>query len=165
MPVTFRAYRPEDREALLTIFDANCPEFFAPNEREDFEGFLGALEPNARAAMDDAYGYVVVEDAGMVVGAHGVREDAEHQGCRLTWILFAPDAQGRGLGRHVMDRVRKVARRKGATSVGIAASGKSAPFFAKFGAVVEQVTHDGWGPGMDRIDMRLDVAPTPAETA
>ena len=37
----------------------------------------------------------------------------------------------------------------------IAASHKSAPFFAKFGATVTAHTVDGWGNGMDRIDMEL----------
>lgn len=105
MPVAYRAYRPEDRDALLTIFDANCPAFFAPNERADYDGFLRALDPNEGAVVDETYGYVIVEDAGVVVGAHGVRPDVEHQRCRLTWILFSPTAQGRGLGRQVMDRV------------------------------------------------------------
>ena len=165
MPVTFRAYGAQDRDALLGIFDANCPAFFAANEREDFDAFLRAIEPDASAAFDDGYGYVVVEDDGVIVGAHGVRPDEASHGCRLTWILFSPAAQGRGHGRRVMDRVLGVARRYDATNVGIAASNKSAPFFARFGAVAERVTPDGWGPGLDRVDMRLDVVSTPGEIA
>ena len=39
--------------------------------------------------------------------------------------------------------------------VSIAASHKSAPFFARFGARIVETTPDGWGPGMHRVDMEL----------
>lgn len=151
-----RRYSPADREALLAIFDDNCPAFFAPNERDDFAAFLDALDIVPEGPVD-GYGYVVVEHDGRVVGAHGVREDSDTDGCRLTWIMHAMSVQGRGFGRQVMERVLRVARANGAASVGIAASDRSAPFFARFGATVEQVTPDGWGPGMHRVDMRLSV--------
>ena len=36
----------------------------------------------------------------------------------------------------------------------------SATFFARFGATETKRTCDGWGPGMDRVDMVLDPAST-----
>jgi hypothetical protein len=42
-------------------------------------------------------------------------------------------------------------------SIRIAASHRSAPFFARFGAETVRETPDGWGPGMHRIDMELTV--------
>ena len=39
----------------------------------------------------------------------------------------------------------------------IATSQKSAKFFSRFGAVTRKVTKAGWGPGLDRIDMELDL--------
>ena len=151
----FRPYQPADREACLALFDENCPAFFAPNEREEYDAFLRELELGQGAG--EQYGYVVIEQDGVIVGAHGVRPDPATNGCRLTWIMNAIAVQGRGLGKQVMERVVRVARAEGATSVGIAASDRSAPFFARFGASVELVTPDGWGPGMHRVDMRLSV--------
>ena len=55
----FRAYQPADREACLALFDENCPAFFAPNEREDYEAFLRDLELGQGAG--EQYGYVVIE--------------------------------------------------------------------------------------------------------
>jgi len=149
----FRPYQPADRDACLALFDENCPAFFAPNERDDYDAFLRGVD--VTQVDGEQYGYFVVEQDGVVVGAHGVRPDPETNGCRLTWIMHSISVQGRGLGRQVMERVTRVARAHGATSVGIAASDRSAPFFARFGASVEHVTPDGWGPGMHRIDMRL----------
>jgi hypothetical protein len=36
----FRSYEITDRADCLRLFDENCPEFFAPNEREDYVAFL-----------------------------------------------------------------------------------------------------------------------------
>jgi hypothetical protein len=43
--------------------------------------------------------------------------------------------------------------------VDIAASQKSAAFFARFGAVTLKVVDNGWGTGMHRIDMELPLTP------
>ena len=45
----------------------------------------------------------------------------------------------------------------GATEIGISTSQKTAPFFARFGAVIGKVTEDGWGPGLDRVEMTLPI--------
>jgi hypothetical protein len=54
-----------------------------------------------------------------------------------------------------MARVLEKARTSGMRVLRIAASHKSAPFFAGFGAEAVAETPDGWGPGMHRIDMEL----------
>ena len=40
MRVKFRQYASSDRDKRLTLFDRNCPEYFAPNERSDYWQFL-----------------------------------------------------------------------------------------------------------------------------
>ncbi|MDX1499446.1 MAG: GNAT family N-acetyltransferase [Woeseiaceae bacterium] len=140
----FRPYSPADRDACLALFDANCPAFFAPNERADYAAFLDG-------APD---GYEVCEQAGRVVGAFGLVIDAR-DGAGLNWILLDPAAQGMGLGSSIMTRVISRARASEVDRIRIAASHKSAPFFEKFGAVATARMEDGWGPGMTRVDMEL----------
>ncbi|WP_242112849.1 hypothetical protein [Luteimonas aquatica] len=43
----------------------------------------------------------------------------------------------------------------GRPTLHISASHKSAPFFARFGALETARVPDGWGPGMHRVEMRL----------
>ena len=71
--------------------------------------------------------------------------------------MLDPAAQGRGIGSGIMRRVSQAAREREMQTVNIAASHKSAPFFAKFGAEAMATTEDGWGPGMHRVDMLLPV--------
>ena len=147
----FRGYRAADRDGCLALFDANCPSAFAPNERAEYEAFL-----------DDAAGaYEVCVMDDEIVGAFGLGGDPA---LRLRWIMVHPQRQGLGIGTRVMGRVREAAgeaARDAAqpdhASVHIAASHRSAPFFARFGARVVGETPDGWGPGMHRIDMVLPV--------
>jgi len=60
-----------------------------------------------------------------------------------------------GIGSAIMDRVSTLARASDISLVKIAASHKSAPFFAEFRAVEVGVTDNSWGPNMHRVDMEL----------
>ena len=141
VPIAFRNYRTGDLADCLELFDRNCPAFFAPNERRDYEVFL--------TAVPDWYVLCVVD--GRVTGAFGL--DPAH--AALRWIMIHPDAHGRGIGSTIMTHVVTSAGLRGMSAISIAASQKSAPFFEKFGAVTRSIREDAWGPGMDRIDMTL----------
>ena len=144
--IVFRKYSAADREACLDIFDANSPTFFSPNERNDFASFLDA--------SPDGYEVCVVNDeiAG-AFGLFGTRRETRS----LNWILINPHMQGSGIGTAVINRIVALSRSNGVCTVNTAASHKSAPFFAKFGAETTSVTDNGWGPGMHRVDMELDL--------
>lgn len=142
--LTFRPYEAADQADCLSLFDQNCPAFFAPKERGDYLTFL--------ATRTTCYEVCLL--AGLVVGAFGVLPD-EPQGLALRWILLAPAMQGQGLGSAIMARVLELMRLSGGRSLYIGASHRSAPFFAKFGARETRTIVDGWGPGMHRVDMTL----------
>ena len=136
------------RAACLAIFDQNCPDFFAPSERAGYERFLEESVDGYRVGLID----------GRVAAAFGVTKTDVGGRCRLSWIMVGRDAQGRGVGRAIMADVLRQAAASGAQWVDIAASHKSAAFFAKFGARERSRTNNGWAPGMHRIDMELPVS-------
>lgn len=126
------------------MFDANCPGFFAPNERAEYAEFL-----------DEASSYQICTVGGVVAGAFGLIVESGDEGPSLRWIMIDPARQGQGIGSAVMRHVVESAHATGAATVRIAASHHSAPFFSRFGAEVVREIPDGWGPGMHRIDMKL----------
>ena len=140
----FRAYGIGDRSACVALFDENCPAYFAPNEREDYVRFL---DTNPES-------YVVCFQAERLVGAYGVNP-VDVTSSTLDWIMLSPSVQGHGLGTIIMARVMEELNRLGHTTLHIGASHKSAPFFAKFGAVGLSTVPNGWGPGMHRVEMQL----------
>ena len=140
----FRDYLPADKHQCLAMFDANCPEFFAPNERQDYQVYLES----------GPEGYELCVASSGIVGAFGLSSLTDGA-ASLNWILLNPEAQGLGTGTKIMGRVLNLAASSGAKSIHIAASHKSAPFFKKFGAAAYELTEDGWGPGMHRVDMEL----------
>lgn len=140
----FRAFKENDRAACLKLFDQNCPEYFAPNERKGYMQFL----------TDGAQHYLVCQLAERVIGGYGLYPTDEGAST-LRWILLAPSAQGGGLGTLIMSRVIAAVRASGRSPLLIGASHKSAPFFARFGAAEISREKDGWGPGMHRVEMRL----------
>lgn len=142
-PLTCRPYQPPDRAACLALFDGNVPEAFAASERADYTLFL----------EEAPTGYQVCCLGERIVGAFGLSEAHEERRGRVRWILTDAAQRGRGVGRHMMLAVRAQARRAGLHTVDIAASQKSAPFFARFGAEACGHVPDGWGPGLDRVDM------------
>jgi GNAT superfamily N-acetyltransferase len=154
-PRTFRAFEVDDTLACMALFDANCPGSFAPNERDAYQAFLASLS----GGTDD---YEVCLEGQALVGAFGLTHRDVSHSTSLRWIVIAPGAQGRGLGRELMARALAGARRRGSTQLQIAASQVSAPFFSRFGAVETLTTPDGWGPGMHRVDMVLALT-TPSQ--
>lgn len=146
--VAFRPFVPADKELCLDLFDANCPAYFAPPERIAYAKFLEAAPT----------GYEVGLEQGQIVGAYGLSGEGA---CRreLRWILVQPRTQGSGVGSAMMRRATALLRESGPRSLDIAASHLSAPFFAKHGAVVVAETRNGWGPGLHRVDMVLDLRP------
>ena len=146
--VTFRPYLKTDKQTCLALFDANCPEYFSPNERADYLQFL-AVCPQS---------YELCEVKGSVVGAFGLFDIHTRTNEKaLNWILLDTRAQGQGIGSTVMARVIASATTAGTTVVHIATSHKAEAFFEKFGAQVQSVTDDGWGPGMHRVDMSISL--------
>ena len=144
MEVIFKPYGNSDYQSCIEIFDANCPEYFAPNERQDYREFLA----------DRPAAYEVCKADGVVVGAFGLLDD-DAGAKQLNWILLNPQAQGIGIGKKIMERVIQLGQESSVSQVNIAASQKSAPFFARFGATPTTTTVEGWGPGLDRVNMVL----------
>lgn len=143
----FRAFRQSDEDHCLRLFDANCPEYFAPRERDEYAAFLSTAPPQYRVCVEGA----------RLIGAFGLLPEGPGEG-RLNWILIDTASQGTGLGSAMMAEVDRTARTGLMHTVHIAASHRSAPFFKRFGASPERETRDGWGPGMHRIDMRWKIA-------
>lgn len=142
-----RDYTPKDRAACIAVFDTNMGEYFADEEREEFADFLHEL-PGP---------YFVLEtESGEVVGCGGyaVREDGET--VDLCWGMVTRSRHRKGLGRVLTEeRLRRIEKVPTARSVLLGTSQLTVGFYERMGFVLEAHAPDGFGPGIDRCDMRL----------
>lgn len=81
--IIFRTYCSTDHQACTDIFDTNCPEFFTPNERQEYQRLL----------EDASEGYDVCEVDQRVLSVFGLLVDGKNKK-RLNWILIDPKSQG-----------------------------------------------------------------------
>jgi len=141
----FLSYNGSYFDACLQIFNENCPQYFAENEREDYIGFLEGNPSDYFIGISGDY----------VASAFGVVSTSDISRVRLSWILVSPRFKGSGVGNKMMNYSKEAAINKGASVIDIAASHLSAPFFAKFGAEELNKIPNGWGIGMHRVDMEI----------
>lgn len=147
--VIVRPYDPaRDRDACLAIFRSNVPTFFGASEEADYAAFLEA--PAGR--------YLVLHTPdGAIVAAGGYALDA--QGLyALCWGMVDRRRHRRGLGRRLLQARLDAVRAEGrAAAVRLSTSQHACAFFARFGFIVVEAVPDGIAPGIDRVEMRLEL--------
>ncbi|MVN88019.1 GNAT family N-acetyltransferase [Deinococcus sp. HMF7620] len=137
-----RPLTPQDRGAVLRIFLSNVPDFFLPTERADFE-----------TDLNETPQYLVVEVGGEVVACGGVALEDDMQTGFFVWGMVARERQGQGLGTVLVEARLRLLRDLGARRVCLDTSQLTAPFYERLGFEVRQRTPEGYGPGLDRLEM------------
>lgn len=150
-PYHVRPYCQEDREACLALFESNVPKYFAPEELKDFVSDLDDLK----------WPYLVMEDEnGKIVASGGygaIGEDGTV--AALCWGMVRRDLHRCGLGRRLLvERLKRIAAEPKFTRVTIETSQYSRGFFERFGFVAKRVCPDGFAPGLDLVEMELDLS-------
>ncbi len=149
LKLEIRALELRDREACLKLFDSNAPQFFAPHERAEFEQYLSDPEERGPNAA-----YLVLRVAGTIVACGGYSVADGTAG--LAWGLVGRDRHNEGFGTALLlERLRRIAHLPNAHEVVLDTTQRSRGFFERFGFEAVQVTPDGYGAGLDRVDMRL----------
>ena len=78
--------------------------------------------------------------------------------CDICWGMVALPLQGTGIGRMLTEaRIERGRKRTGVTALSLRTSQHTQPFYEKRGFVTVNVTPHGFGPGLDRCEMRLDL--------
>ncbi|RYE81291.1 MAG: GNAT family N-acetyltransferase [Oxalobacteraceae bacterium] len=145
-----RHYQSSDMQACLHIFDGNTPRFFSLVEREDFKNFL----------VNEAVGwdYLVIEDNGSIVACGGHNVDKDAKSANFCWGMVANNLHSTGLGKMLTTaRLKTVSAHRGVTRVRLDTSQHTQGFYARLGFVTERIIPDGYGPGLDRWEMTLNL--------
>ncbi len=147
--ISVRLYTPADRAACMAIFSGNVPEFFDSSETADFARFLDTLA--------EAWAYQVLEQNGRVVACGGLERSGEGKRAGLCWGMVDRSLHRQGLGRKLTEARLRSAADMGVEQVVLDTSQHTQAFYAQFGFEPTKVVRDGYGPGLDRWEMVLQL--------
>jgi ribosomal protein S18 acetylase RimI-like enzyme len=142
-----RPYRIGDRASCLALFDGHVPKYFRPDERAGFATFLDALPGPF---------FVIENSSGETVACGGVALEPDRPAGSLCWGIVHEAYQRRGLGRVMaLARMHTLAEMPGCESVRLETISTTAGFFETLGFSAVATVADGYGPGIDGVEMRL----------
>jgi N-acetylglutamate synthase-like GNAT family acetyltransferase len=136
-----RPYQKHDREACLALLDANTPRHFAPDERADFAAYLDAQPEH----------FQVVEEGADLIACGGIETFPPRGEAEFRWLMVSPAAQGRSLGRQLMQQsARHLLERTAIRRILVYTTPGSAGFFRKLGYASETLRRepDYWTRGL-----------------
>jgi N-acetylglutamate synthase-like GNAT family acetyltransferase len=146
--VEIRRYSENDRRACLDILDENTPEYFVVGDRASLDDFLGGL-PGP---------YFVAEEEGRVIACGGWAMTSGDSAV-LTWGMVRRALHRRGIGRSMLRfRLDSIKAEGRASVVEVQTVQLVQRFFAREGFSVVNVVPDGFGQGLDRVTMELQLA-------
>lgn len=143
-----RAYDSSDRAACLRCFDSNAPYYFLPQERIQLEEFLDHLPGPYFVIIDDDD---LVACGGYAIGRVSGEAD-------ICWTIVRRDRHGHGVGNFLMTTI--VAELLGLEDLRAArleTSQHTRAFFERWGFSAGEVVPHGFGPGLDRVEMRVEL--------
>lgn len=145
-----RPYQPADQPAVLDLLRQNTPQFFAPEEEKDLLHYL----------QHEREQYYVVAAAGAVVGCGGINFSADGTVGKISWDIFHPQHQGKGLGSLLLQyRIQKLKATPQVQAITVRTSQLVYSFYQKNGFTLKEVVKDYWAPGFDLYFMEYGEGP------
>ena len=143
-----RVYQARDRAVCLAVFATNVPRFFHAGEAQDFATFLDGETEH----------YLVVLEGEDIVGCGGFALSDDGQQASLCWGMIRRERHGRGIGAQLLRARLQAIAGTAAKSVRLSTSQHTEGFYRRFGFAVQSVQADGLAPGLDAVEMRLDLS-------
>ena len=161
--MTLREYKSADKEQCLAIFNSNCPNYFDVNEYGLFENWLDHQVdesthykcPTYRSSEKEAY-FVMELPYSRLVGCGGFYIVKDEPEVRLAWGMIHADFHKQGYGTALFEYRKKILLRDWSYHVlTLGTSQHTFGFYEKMGLTVIDIVKSGYGPHLDRYDMKI----------
>lgn len=140
VPIQIRKYIKDDKTTLLHLLELNTPQYFAVEEKSDFEHYLDNEIDN----------YFVVVYQSTIVGCGGINFFEDKTIGRISWDIVHPDYQGKSIGKQLLEfRIEKLKTEKNLQKIIVRTSQVAYSFYRKFGFEVVEIVADYWAEGFD----------------
>lgn len=153
--MNIRPYISSDKDACMAVFHSNRPKFFTEDETQEFSQFLDKLPcPYFVMKAGDAE----------IVGCGGYFHNMEQTRGGLAWGMVLQAYHGQGLGKKLtLFRLVKLIEVAPRAELRIDTSHHTEAFYAKFGFVTVNITPHGYGLGLHKHDMIVQLNETIVE--
>ncbi|TXR53191.1 GNAT family N-acetyltransferase [Reinekea thalattae] len=146
--MSFQQYNKELKPQCLEVFDSNVGKYFDPSERKDFCEYLDSIDSESC--------YYVYRQNEKVLACGGF--NIVNGNASLTWGMVLREFHNQRLGSKLTDfRLSKIKLIAGVEKVKIQTSQHTSDFYSTKGFVIAKTTPNGFGEGIDCVEMELDV--------
>lgn len=131
----------------MSIFESNTPDYFAPQEKDEFIAFLDR--------MAIPY-FVVMSEKDGVVACGGYKLKDNGTTAWLRWDMVKRDCQRQGLGRYLtLGRMNLLCDEEKVDTIQVGTSQYSYRFYERMDFEISLFTETGIAPGIDEYLLLL----------
>ena len=142
--ITIREYKSIDKSSVMNLIRLNTPEYFAPEEENDFSNYLD----NEREL------YYVLLFNEKIVGCGRINFAKNKTIGKISWDILHPEYQGKSLGTRLLEyRIEKLESIKSVQKITVRTSQVAYQFYEKQGFELKEIKKDYWAKGFDMYKM------------
>lgn len=135
-----REYKKSDKENVLNLIRLNIPKFFDYYEEKDLTNYLD----------NEIDRYFVVEENDQIVGSGGFNHFKSEKEVRISWDIFHPEYQGKGLGTLLLEhRIKEIKTLDDVEKIIVRTSQHAHKFYEKNNFKLIETHADYWAKGFD----------------
>lgn len=135
-----REYKKLDKENVLNLIRLNIPKFFDYYEEKDLTNYLD----------NEIDRYFVVEENDQIVGSGGFNHFKSEKEIRISWDIFHPDYQNKGLGTLLLEhRIKEIKTLDNVEKTIVRTSQYAYKFYEKNNFKLIKINKDYWAKGFD----------------
>ena len=140
-------YKPQ----CIALFEDNTPVYFAPEEKEIFDNFLGRQNP-------PYHFYLVESDNDLIIACGGIKEELGNRSAMLRWDIVKSEQQKHGVGSFLTRyRIARICENPKINVINLGTTQKTFSFYEKMGFQVKSVKKDGIALGLDEYYMEQEI--------
>jgi len=142
-----RKFETPDTPRLIELLRLNTPDYFSASEEADFIYYL----------KNEIEHYFVLLINDEILGCGGFNLSDDKQTGKISWDIFHPESQGKGLGTALTNyRIERMKEIESVKKISVRTSQLVYPFYAKFGLELKEVVKDYWAEGFDLYRLEAD---------
>jgi ribosomal protein S18 acetylase RimI-like enzyme len=143
-----RPYELADKEVVLRLLRLNTPDYFSPSEENDLIHYLDYEIQN----------YYVLQWESQLVGCGGFNFSEDGRIGKISWDIFHPDYQRKGLGGALTRfRIQKLKEYPNIRIISVRTSQLVYKFYEKLGFELKEIAINYWAEGFDMYRMELSI--------